>query len=109
MGTFVRAEIQGRLAEDIVVLPRSVLRPDSTVLIATDERLLDVRQVSVARAEPREVFISSGIEAGELVVTTSMDAPIPGTRLAISGEDSSPAEMAGDGSESAVAVAGAEQ
>ena len=109
MGTFVRAEIQGRRAENVVVLPRSVLRPDATVLIATEERLLEVRPVSVARAEPREVFISDGIEEGELVVTTSMDAPIPGTRLAISGEEPEPAGLAGNGAETAVAAAGAEQ
>jgi len=88
VGTFVRAEIQGRQAEDVVVLPRAVLRPDQTVLIANAERRLEVRPVTVARAEPRKVYISSGIEAGELVITTSMDAPIPGTRLAIAGAPS---------------------
>jgi RND family efflux transporter MFP subunit len=88
VGTFVRAEIQGRQAEDVVVLPRAVLRPDQTVLIANAERRLEVRPVTVARAEPRKVYISSGIEAGELVITTSMDAPIPGTQLAIAGAPS---------------------
>jgi RND family efflux transporter MFP subunit len=86
MGSFVRAEIQGRRVEDVVVLPRSVLRPDDTVLIADDERKLEVRPVTVARSEPRNVYISSGIRAGELVVTTSLDAPIPGIQLAIAGE-----------------------
>lgn len=88
VGTFVRAEIQGRQAEDVVVLPRAVLRPDQTVLIANAERRLEVRPVTVARAEPRKVYISSGIEAGELVITTSLDAPIPGTQLAIAGAPS---------------------
>jgi hypothetical protein len=69
-----------------VVLPRSVLRPENTVLIANEERLLEVRPVTVTRAEPRLVYITGGIAQGELVVTTSMDAPIPGTRLTISGE-----------------------
>lgn len=86
MGTFVRAEIQGLRVENVVVLPRSVLRPEDTVLIANEERRLEVRPVEVARAEPRLVYISGGIAEGELVVTTSMDAPIPGTKLAISSE-----------------------
>ena len=86
MGSFVRAEIQGRRVEDVVVLPRSVLRPDDTVLIADEERKLEVRPVTVARSEPRKVYISGGIRDGELVVTTSLDAPIPGTQLAIAGE-----------------------
>jgi RND family efflux transporter MFP subunit len=109
VGTFVRAEIQGLRADDVVVLPRSVLRPDSTVLIANEQRMLEIRPVTVARAEPRDVFISSGIEEGELVVTTSMDAPIPGTRLAISGENPAPSNVAGNGTEGAVATTGVDQ
>lgn len=90
MGSFVRAEIQGRRAENVVVLPRSVLRPDATVLIANAERKLEVRPVEVARAEPRNVYIAGGIADGELVVTTSLEAPIPGMQLAIRGEDAAP-------------------
>ena len=87
MGSFVRAEIQGLRADDVVVLPRAVLRPDDTVLVANAERKLEIRQVTVVRAEPRKVYISEGVEGGELIVTTSMDAPIPGTQLAVTGED----------------------
>jgi RND family efflux transporter MFP subunit len=87
MGSFVRAEIQGLRADDVVVLPRSVLRPDDTVLVANAERKLEIRPVTVVRAEPRKVYISEGVEGGELIVTTSMDAPIPGTQLAVTGED----------------------
>jgi RND family efflux transporter MFP subunit len=87
MGTFVRAEIQGLRAENVVILPRSVLQADETVLVANDERKLEIRQVTVLRAEPRNVYISDGLKGGELVITTSMDAPIPGTRLAITGEE----------------------
>lgn len=109
MGTFVRAEIQGRRLEDVVVMPRLVLRPDNTVLIANQERELEVRPVTVARAEPRKVYISGGIEEGELVITTSMDAPIPGTRLAIAGEAPPPQpDAAGDG-EAVAARSGAQQ
>jgi RND family efflux transporter MFP subunit len=85
MGTFVRAEVQGLRAEGVVVLPRSVLRADDTVLVADEERLLEIRPVEVARAEPRVVYISGGLNEGELVVTTPLNAPIPGTPLAISG------------------------
>ncbi len=86
MGTFVRAAIEGRFIENAVVLPRYVLRSDNTVLVANAERELEVRPVTVARAEPDEVYLSAGVEDGELVITTTLDAPIPGTRLLISGE-----------------------
>ena len=88
MGTFVRAAIDGRYVTNVVVLPRFVLRNDDTVLVANGERELEVRDVTVARAEARQVFITEGVSDGELVVTTTLDAPIPGTRLAIRGEES---------------------
>lgn len=86
MGTFVRAEIQGLRADNVVVLPRSVLQSDNTVLIANEDRVLEIRPVTVLRAEPRQVYIESGVAEGELIVTTSLDAPIAGTRLSVSGE-----------------------
>jgi RND family efflux transporter MFP subunit len=94
MGSFVRAEIEGLEVKDVVVLPRSVLRPDDTVLIADEERRLEVRQVKVVRAEPRLAYIGEGIEEDEWVITTALDAPIPGTLLAISGESPEPEDSA---------------
>jgi RND family efflux transporter MFP subunit len=87
VGTFVRAAIEGRYARDLVVLPRFVLRNDDTVLVANAERELEVRPVTVARAEPDLIYISSGIEDGEQVITTTLDAPIPGTRLVLAGQE----------------------
>jgi RND family efflux transporter MFP subunit len=101
MGTFVRAEIQGLRADNVVILPRSVLQADETVLVANAERKLEIRQVTVLRAEPRNVYISEGLAGGELVITTSMDAPIPGTHLAITGEEPPAQEAAPDSDDGA--------
>jgi RND family efflux transporter MFP subunit len=87
MGSFVRAEIQGRRVNNVVVLPRSVLRADNTVMIANEQRTLEIRPVTLIRTEPREVYISEGVEGGELVITTPIDAPIPGMGLAVTGEE----------------------
>ena len=96
VGTFVSAEIQGVAAENVVVLPRYALQANNTVLVANDERKLEVRPVTVLRAEPRLVYISAGLTGGEKVVTTTLEAPIPGTRLTIAGEDMD-TSSAGDG------------
>jgi len=86
VGTFVSAEIEGKSAGRVVVLPRRALQGDNTVLVANHERKLEVRPVTVVRAEPHSVYISGGIEDGEMVVTTTLEAPIPGMDLAIEGE-----------------------
>jgi RND family efflux transporter MFP subunit len=108
IGTFVRAEIQGQRADGVFKLPRSVLRSDNTVLVADTERQLQIRQVVVLRAEPRSVYISEGIMDDDMVITTTLDAAIPGTQLVISGEDR-PAPSPDASGESAVASAGIEQ
>lgn len=91
VGTFVRAEIDGLPADNVVVLPRSVLRPDNTVILADAEKQLEIRPVTVIRSEPDRVYIGGGIYEGEQVITTSLEAPIPGTKLTFQGiEDENP-------------------
>ena len=86
IGTFVNAEIEGLGAENVVVLPRFVLRSDNTIIVVNDRNELEIVPVTVVRAEPRNVYLSAGISAGARVVTTTLDAPVPGTKLAVSGE-----------------------
>ena len=96
IGTFVNADIQGLPAENVVVLPRYVLRADHTILIANKDNELEILPVNVLRAEPKKVYLSEGIQGCTRVVITTLDAPVPGTRLAIRGlEDSTVTEIAG--------------
>jgi len=88
IGTFVRAEIQGRRAENVIVLPRSILSINDTVLVANNDDELEIRPVDIVRTEPEKVYIGAGISPGDLVITTHLDAPIAGTKLTISGRES---------------------
>lgn len=99
IGTFVNAEIQGLPADNVVVLPRYVLRADHTVLIANDANELEILPVTVLRAEPRKVYLSGGIKGGTRVVTTTLDAPVPGTMLAIRGLEGTTSAAPAQGSE----------
>ena len=85
VGTFVNAAIQGLSAENIVVLPRYVLQPDNTVFVVNKDMELEILPVEVLRTEPKKVYISGGIKADTRVITTTLDAPVPGTRLSILG------------------------
>jgi RND family efflux transporter MFP subunit len=99
IGTFVNAEIEGIPAENVVVLPRYVLRPDNTILVANSDNELEILPVEVLRAEPKKVYLSKGIPGGARIVTTTLDAPVPGTRLAIrnDGAEAAAANVSGDG------------
>ena len=100
IGTFVNAEIEGHAAENIVVLPRFVLQANHTVLTINAENELEILPVEVLRSEPKQVYISSGIEAGAKDITTILDAPVPGTKLTTEQAQAKaqPANEDGDGS-----------
>jgi len=89
-GTFVNAAIQGLFAENIVVLPRYTLQPNNTVFEISDNDTLEILAVKVLRKEPKKVYISEGITAGTRIITTTLDAPVPGTKLTTSTHDSEP-------------------
>jgi len=78
VGLFVQAEIQGRLAEDVIRLPRSALRDDNEVLVVGTDNRLSFRQVSVLRVEHDEVLISDGLEDGERVCVSPMQTVVDG-------------------------------
>ncbi len=103
IGTFVNAEIQGLPAENVVVLPRFVLQANHTVMIVNDANELEILPVEVLRTEPKRVYINSGINGGARVITTTLDAPVPGTKLAVSGAmndaEAGDSESAMEGSE----------
>jgi RND family efflux transporter MFP subunit len=86
MGTFVSAEIQGLWMEDIIALPRSALHEGNTVLVASPENELEIRHVEILRSEPKVVYVQSGLKSGDKVITTAIEAALPGSRLVISKE-----------------------
>lgn len=86
MGLFVDAEIVGREVSGAVVLPRAALRDAKHVLVVDAEHRLHFRQVEVLRATQDEVVIGKGLEGGERVCTSPLDAVVDGMRVRLAGE-----------------------
>lgn len=87
VGLFVDAEIHGRLARDITVLPRSAIRSGNQVLVVdSDDRLL-FRPVTVLRLVGEYAYISAGLEAGERVCISPMDNALQGMSVRIATQD----------------------
>lgn len=99
IGTFVHAAIQGIPADNVVILPRYVLQSNNTVIIINEDNELEILPVTVLRSEPKKVYISSGIKAGARVITTTLDAPVPGTLLTTRGQQKETATTVPDGTD----------
>lgn len=80
VGMFVEAEIQGR-AVRAFSLPRNALRGGDTVLIVTPEDRIELRPVDVFRAEADRLLIRDGIEAGERVCVSNLEAAVDGMKV----------------------------
>ena len=78
VGLFVEAEILGRRAEGVTVLPVEALRGGSRVLVVDDAGSLRFRDVEVLREGRSEVVISSGLSAGERVCVSPLEAAVDG-------------------------------
>jgi len=86
-GQFVEAEITSRQNEELMVLPRSILRLDNTILTVNDNREIEIKPVEVARTTAKEVFIRSGIQQGTLVVRSAVPNPYNGMKVRLPGDE----------------------
>lgn len=81
VGLFVHAEIQGRRVDNVIRLPRSVMRDNDQVLVIDPENRLRFRQVTVLRLEHDEVLISRGLADGELVCVSAIQTVVDGMHV----------------------------
>lgn len=102
VGLFVDAEIRGRVVEGVIELPRAALRErDETVIVVEDGAHLRLRRVEVLRTERDRVWVRSGLEPGELVVTTPVDVFVEGMKVRTRIADTRPAAAARSTADSA--------
>jgi RND family efflux transporter MFP subunit len=79
MGTFVSAVLEGRVAEDVIRLPRHTLRPGDRIWVVAANETIEPRDVNVLRRDESWVWVDAGLEAGARVTTTPVANPLAGT------------------------------
>lgn len=77
-GRFVEATITGVQADDIVKLPRFVLRLDGTVLTMDENQTLQINYVEVIRTDEDFVYIGGGLDRNHQVVMSAVSSPFNG-------------------------------
>jgi RND family efflux transporter MFP subunit len=86
-GTFVDVSIFGRTLSGVVPLPRHAMRDGNRVWVYEDGTLR-VRDVEVLRADRQRSLVATGLEGGDLVVVSSLDAVTDGMKVRRAGEES---------------------
>lgn len=90
VGLFVEAEIQGRSADNVVVVPRSVIRNGNQVLVVDEDDRLRFRTVSIARIYGDDAYIDDGLGKGERVCLTVLQAVTDGMRVEVIEDETVP-------------------
>jgi len=78
IGLYVEANIKGKTVDDIIALPRSVIRNNNQVLIVDAENKMYFREVEIFRLEEQKVLISGGILPGERICISPIQAVVDG-------------------------------
>ncbi|MCH2357590.1 MAG: hypothetical protein MK319_13125 [Pseudomonadales bacterium] len=78
IGLFVQADIIGKTVDNIISLPRSVIRNNNQVLVVDAENKMFYRDVEIFRLEGDRVLISAGLLPGEFICTSPIQAVVDG-------------------------------
>lgn len=78
IGTFVSAEIRGATAEDIVRVPRSVVRGSDKLILVDEQDRLRTRRVDIVRTDADYAYVSADTLAGSRVLLTAIESPVNG-------------------------------
>jgi RND family efflux transporter MFP subunit len=83
VGTFVNANIEGREFTGIVTLPRYVLRAGNLIWVVDESMHLHNRKVTTLRTGGDLIFVSAGLDEGDLVSLTNLDSSFEGSTVHI--------------------------
>jgi RND family efflux transporter MFP subunit len=92
VGLFVRAAVKGKVLPDVSEIPRTALRGEDEVIVVDADQRLDFRRIEVVRTTGRTLIVSKGIEDGDRLCLTRLNAPVKGMQVLVE----EPAEPAAD-------------
>lgn len=79
-GTFVNVRIMGRTLDNVIPVPRHAVREGNHLWVFDDGKL-QIRDVEVLRSDREQTLVASGINDGELVIVSSLDAVTEGMKV----------------------------
>ncbi len=85
VGQFVEAEIPGRLLQDVIILPRKVMRAGDEVLVVTPDNRIERRNLEITWRDQGHVVVRTGLSAGDRVSLTQLPYAPNGSQVKISG------------------------
>ena len=83
IGSYLRAEIDAGVIEDVLAIDRSALRDGNRVWVADEKSELQIKDVEVVWREDETIFIKSVLETGERLIVSPLKVALPGMKLEV--------------------------
>ena len=87
VGMYVEAEIEGRTARNVAVVPRAALRGRDRVLVVDADDRLRFREIDILRSTTDAIYVRGGLADGDLVVVSPLDTPTEGMAVQLADAD----------------------
>ncbi len=82
-GLFVQAQVDGRTVKDVVRVPLRAFYGKNRLILVTDDDRLKFRTVTVLRRQGNEAIVTSGLDEGERICLTPLEAVVEGMEVKV--------------------------
>ncbi len=93
IGEYVRLEIEGRTLEKVFKIPRTALRDNDAIWLATSDMTLgmtlDIRKVTPIWKDSMAVVLQDGLNSGDQLIVSDLPAPVTGMKIRLEQSQSS--------------------
>ncbi len=81
VGQFVMAKIDGKLLEDVFVLPNTVIQPDNSVYTVNSDNVLQQQDITILWQDNEYSIISDGLTTTDQIVTSPVGISLIGSKV----------------------------
>lgn len=83
VGSFVQAEIQGKILSNVTRIPRSAVIGKNTVYLFSHQKTLMIQSIDIIRTDKHYVYTQDSLPENARLITTELSLPIKGMLLRV--------------------------
>ncbi len=87
VGSFVQAKIEGKVLDNVIVIPRELYRKNEYVVVIEEDGTLRRKSIEIEWSDDENLVVGSGLNPGDRVCLTHLSFPAEGMRVAVVFED----------------------
>ncbi len=95
IGEYVRVEMEGEMLHNVFRVPRTALRNDREIWLATEDGRLSIQPVDILWRTDEYVLVRDGLQTGDMLIVTNLAVPVDGMVIRTDSGNGSPVPEGG--------------